>query len=44
MQLVAHISVQLYSQSILGVAFQAVGRNLGKCLTRQFLSEGFEAA
>ena len=36
--------IEMMGQSVLGVAFQAVGRNLGKCLTRQFLSNEFEAA
>jgi DNA (cytosine-5)-methyltransferase 1 len=36
--------IEMMGQSVLGVAFQAVGRNLGECLTRQFLSGEFEAA
>ena len=34
----------MLGQSVLGVAFQAIGRNLGQCLTRQFLADEFEAA
>jgi DNA (cytosine-5)-methyltransferase 1 len=36
--------LEMMGQSVLGVAFQAVGRNLGECLTRQFLSNEIEAA
>ena len=36
--------IEMLGQSVLGVAFQAVGRNLGQCLTRQFLVDEFEAA
>lgn len=31
--------VEMLGQSVLGVAFQAVGRNIGECLKRQFLSK-----
>jgi len=30
--------VEMLGQSILGVAFQAVGRNIGECLIKQYLS------
>lgn len=30
--------VEMLGQSVLGVAFQAVGRNIGECLKKQFLS------
>ena len=36
--------IEMMGQSVLGVAFQSVGRNLGECLTRQFLTDEFEAA
>jgi DNA (cytosine-5)-methyltransferase 1 len=31
--------VEMLGQSVLGVAFQAVGRNIGECLKAQFLSD-----
>jgi DNA (cytosine-5)-methyltransferase 1 len=31
--------VEMMGQSVLGVAFQAVGRNIGECLVKQFLSD-----
>ena len=34
----------MMGQSVLGVAFQAVGRNLGECLKKQFPSHVIDAA
>jgi len=36
--------VEMMGQSVLGVAFQAVGRNIAQCLKRQFLSTESAAA
>ena len=36
--------VEMLGQSVLGVAFQAVGRNLGECLKQQFPLRVIDAA
>ncbi len=36
--------IEMMGQSVLGVAFQAVGRNIGKCLKQQFPSTASAAA
>ncbi len=36
--------IEMMGQSVLGVAFRAVGRNLGKCLNKQFSDKSIVAA
>lgn len=35
--------IEMMGQSVLGVAFQAVGRNIGQCLKRQYLAQEIAA-